>query len=97
MTKFILSALLVFVLFSSCKPRLSSGVVVNKFYEQDETIMIVQYDPVLGFARPFTYWDDADYVLIVRGFNGDELIEQRFEVSEFVYNTKIIGDSISLK
>ena len=44
-----------------------------------------------------TRWDDEDYVLIVKGFNGKDTVQQRFEVSQTDFKNTNIGDSVTFQ
>jgi hypothetical protein len=47
-------------------------------------------------AIPCTQWDDADYVIILKGFNGKDSVIQRFEVSRIDYESIDIYDGINV-
>ena len=89
--------LLLAVVLSACESRLKSGVVVDKWYEEGETETYVEYDVVFKMTLTKTRWDDEDYVLIVKGFNGKDTVQQRFEVTQTDFQNTKVGDSVAFQ
>ena len=85
------------VVLSACESRLKNGVVVDKWYEEGETESYVEYDVIFKMPMTKTKWDDEDYVLIVKGFNGKDTVQQRFEVSQTDFKNTNIGDSVTFQ
>lgn len=85
------------VVLSACEARLKNGVVVDKWYEEGETESYVGYDAIFEMPMTKTRWDDEDYVLIIKGFNGKDTVQQRFEVSQTDFKNTNIGDSVTFQ
>jgi hypothetical protein len=85
------------VVLSACETRLKNGVVVDKWYEEGELETYVQYDVVFEMPMTKTRWDDEDFVLIVKGFNGKDTVKQRFEVSKTDYENTNVGDIVTFQ
>lgn len=85
------------VVLSACEARLKNGVVVDKWYEEGETEYYVEYDVILKKPMTKTRWDDEDYVLIVKGFNGKDTVQKSFEVSQTYFKNTNIGDSVAFQ
>lgn len=87
--------LLLAVVLSSCEARLKNGVVVDKFYEPER----VYYQLVIIGKVPINQRrvDDEDFVLIVKGFNGKDTVQQRFEVSKIDFENINVGDSVAFQ
>ena len=85
------------VVLSACESRLKNGVVVDKWYEEGEQEFYVAYDVIFEMPMNKTRWDDEDYVLIVKGFNGKDTVQQRFEVSQTDFKNTNIGDSVTFQ
>ena len=89
--------MLLAVVLSACEARLKNGVVVHKWYEEGETEYYVEYDVIFKMPMTKTIWDDEDYVLIVKGFNGKDTVQQRFEVSQTDFKNTNIGDVVTFQ
>jgi len=78
------------------RTELKTGVVIDKWYEEGvhEEYSYFTPPPVKKEITE-TRWDDEDYVLIVRGFNGRDTIQQRFEVTKEDYENVNIGDTFT--
>ena len=85
------------VVLSACETRLKSGTVVDKWYEEGEIETYVEYDVIFKMPMTKTRWDDEDFVLIVKGFNGKDTVQQCFEVSKNDYEKTNIGDSVAFE
>lgn len=92
---FAFAYVLLAVVLSACETRLKKGVVVDKWYEEGRTETYVEYDVIFKMPMTKTRYDDEDYVLIVRGFNGKDTVQQRFEVSETDFKNTNISDSVT--
>lgn len=88
--------LTVAVVLSGCETPLKSGVVVDKWYEEEEINTYIEYDVILKMPLPKTSWDDEDFVLILKGFNGKDTVQQRIEVSKMDYENTNIGDRVTV-
>ena len=82
------------VVLSACEARLKNGVVVDKWYEEGEIETYVEYDVIFKMPMTKTRWDNEDYVLIVKGFNGKDTVQQRFEASQTDFQNTTIDDSV---
>jgi hypothetical protein len=89
--------LLLAVALSACETRLKNGVVVDKWYEEGRTVTYSYYNVALKMPMVGTRWVDEDFVLIVKGFNGKDTVQQRFEVSKNDYENTNIGDSVTFQ
>jgi hypothetical protein len=80
------------------RTELKTGVVIDKWYEEGvhEEYSYFTPPPVKREITE-TRWDDEDYVLIVKGFNGRDTIQQRFEVTKGIYERIEIGDTFNSK
>lgn len=85
------------VVLSACETRLKKGVVVDKWYEEGRTETYVEYDVIFKMPMTKTRWDDEDYVLIVKGFNGKDTVQQRFEVSQVDFQNVNIGNCVAFQ
>jgi hypothetical protein len=85
------------VVLSACESRLKSGVVVDKWYEEGETETYVEYDIIFKLPMTETRRDDEDYVLIVKGFNGKDTVQQRFEITQTYFQNTKVGDSVAFQ
>lgn len=83
--------LIIFILVS-CEARLSGGKIIGKWYEPPTSRTHMKYNPAIKVITPITIYDDEDYVIIVRGFNGKDTVTQRFEISRVDYYQFQIGD-----
>jgi len=85
------------VVLSACEIRLKNGVVVDKWYEEGESETYVEYNVIFNMPMTKTSWDDEDFVLIVKGFNGKDTVQQRFEVSKNDYENTNVGDTVTFQ
>lgn len=76
---------------------MKNGVVVDKWYEEGTSKTYSYYDVSLKMSMVRTIWDDEDYVLIVKGFNGKHTVKQRFEVSQKDFKNIKVGDSVAFQ
>ena len=86
--------MLLAVVLLGCESRLKKGVVVDKWYEEGKNETYIEYDVIFKMPMTKTRWDDENYVLILKGFNGIDTIKQRFEVSKGYFKNKKVGDSV---
>ena len=82
------------VLCFSCEAKLKEGVVIDKVYEEGRDVLRFEYDAIYKRWMPKTRWDDEDFILIVKCFNGKDTVQQRFEVPKDYYENTNIGDTI---
>lgn len=93
----ILFWVIITILICSCNQRLTQGTVVNKWYEKGHYYTYVEYDIILKMSVTKTIWDDEDYVLILKGFNGKDTIQQRCEVTLKDYINIKVGNNVICK
>lgn len=77
----------------SCDSPLKSGLVISKYYEEEQTTTRTQYDFVMKQYLPITVWDDEDFILVVA--SGTDT--QRVKVEQDVFNAFSVGDLIQFK
>jgi hypothetical protein len=85
------------VVLSACESRLKNGVVVDKWYEEGRIESYTYYNVALKIPMVGNRFDDEDFVLIVKGFNGKDTVKQRFEVSKTDYENTNVGDSFTFQ
>lgn len=85
------------VVLSGCEARLKNGVVVDKWYEEGKIETYVEYNVIFKMPMTKTRWDDEDYVLIVKGFNGKDTVKQRFELRQTEFQNTNIGDNVTFQ
>lgn len=85
------------VVVSACETRLKKGVVVDMWYEEGRVETYAYYDAALKMPTTGARWDDEDYVLIVKGFNGKDTVQQRFEVTKIDFQNTKVGNSVTFQ
>lgn len=85
------------VVFASCEKPLKKGQIVKMFYEPERTWTEVQYNIPLKMPMTQYHTDDEDFVIMVKGWNGDDTVTQRFEVCKNDYDSSFVGDFIEFQ
>lgn len=95
--KYVFILLLLSVLLS-CKPPLTEGEITAKVYEPAQTRLIMH--PMVTtdgkntrvYYVPMSVYDDADWIIYIKNYDGETERTNYFYVSQDVYNGCQVGD-----
>jgi hypothetical protein len=84
------------LLLVACKPRITSGKVIDKQYSPEHSETELMYNPALKLYLPQTNYYDEEFIITIQGKDTDGHYDTRsFYVNERQYRRVKVGQYVT--